>query len=118
MGIDNELSYDLCRILLRRAAWRLQYKVRTQHNREGFSIFDYQSHDNSFDEKILSEIYVKELLDMIPWEQSKIVIKEVIIEKKTEKEVALKLQISQQAVNKWKMKGLKLLRQNLKNSQI
>jgi len=89
MVMKNEVNLELCRTLLRRAAWRLQYKVRTQRNREGFSIFDYQSHDNSFDEKILSKIYVKELLSMIPWEKSRTIIKEVIIEKKLKKKLHL-----------------------------
>lgn len=113
MDVENTMCFEFCRTLLRRSAWRLQYKVRMQYNRERFSISDYQNYADNFDTKILSKIYVKQLLDMIPWEKSKTVIKEVIIDQKTEKEVALELQISQQAVNKWKMKGLKMLRQNL-----
>lgn len=115
MDINNEISLELCRTLLRRSAWRLQYKIRTQQNKESFSIYDYQGHDKSFEDEIISQIYVKELLSKIPWEKSRIIIQKVIIEEKTEKEVALELKISQQAVSKWKIKGLNLLRQNLIN---
>lgn len=118
MNVEDTMCFEFCKTLLRRYAWRLQYKVRTQYNREHYSIFSYQSYDNHFDEKILSKIYVKYLLDMIPWEKSRTIIKAVILDEKTEKEVAFELHISQQAVNKWKIKGLKILRQNLKHLQI
>lgn len=116
MENNSELSYELCRTLLRRSAWRIQYKIRTQQYKEGFSIFDYQGHCSCFDDEVVSKIYIEELLETIPWKKSREVIQKVIIDQETEKEVAEELQISQQAVSKWKLKGLNLLRQNLKHS--
>lgn len=116
MYANDDATITLCRILLRRAAWRLQYKIRTQQARECISLFDYQAYSGSFDMEIVSELYVKELLGGIPWEKCRYVIRRIIIEGMTEKEVAFELQITQQAVNKWKRKGLEILRQNLKHS--
>lgn len=113
MEEKNEISIDLCRTLLKRSAWRLQYKVRMLQNKESYSLLDYQGHQDSFDEEVISKIYVTELLSTIPWKKAKIIIEKTIIEEKTEKEVATELKISQQAVSKWKIKGLNVLRQNL-----
>lgn len=91
-----------------------EYVQNTQGNTSLF--FDYQSYTYSFDVEVLSEMYVKELLDGIPWEKCRYIIRRIVIEGLTEKEVASELQITQQAVNKWKKKGLEVLRQNLSNS--
>ncbi|MFZ5988762.1 MAG: sigma-70 family RNA polymerase sigma factor [Bacillota bacterium] len=116
MSLKDEAVMELCRKLLKRAAWRIQYKIRTQQVRECASLLDYQAFDYGFEKDILSEIYVKELVGKIPWKKSRYVIQRTIIEGLTEKEVAQELQITQQAVNKWKKKGLEAIRQSLCHS--
>lgn len=113
MYTNNDLPQEICRKLLKQAAWRIQYKIRIQHIRESIALLDYQTSNYSFEAEIISQIYVKEIVNSIPWEKSRYVIQKNIIEGLTEKEIANELQISQQAVNKWKKKGLAVLRQNL-----
>ena len=117
MYTNEDISAEVCRKLLRRAAWRIQYKTRIQQTRECGILFDNQVYDCSFETEILSQIYVNELLQTIPWEKCRFIIQRTVIDGKTEKEVAYELQITQQGVNKWKKKGLELIRQNLANSQ-
>jgi len=87
--------------------------VRTQHIRESKVLLDYQTSSSSFETEVISQLYVEEIINTIPWEKSRYIIQKNIIEEMTEKEIANELQISQQAVNKWKKKGLSVLRQNL-----
>ncbi|MFZ5986689.1 MAG: sigma-70 family RNA polymerase sigma factor [Bacillota bacterium] len=116
MSINNGTTITNCRMMLKRAAWRIQYSVRMQRTRESSSLVDCDAYNRSFEMDILSKIYVKELLDTIPCEKCRYIIKRVIIEEVTEKEVAKELQITQQAVNKWKKKGLESIRRSLGHS--
>ncbi len=102
------------RTLLKRAAWRMQYKIRTQNDKECKSFMDYLAHNNSFETEVLSDIYVNDLLKRIPSEKCRYIVQRTVIEEMTEKEVAYELNITQQAVSKWKKKGLEMLRQNIK----
>lgn len=116
METNDSISVENYRKLLRRAAWRLQYKARTQHVKECYLLFESQVHDNGFEAEILSNIYVKELFGSIPWERCRYIMKRIIIDGMTEQEVARELNMTQQGVNKWKKKGLNLLRQVLTDS--
>ncbi len=113
MYTNDDISVENCRKLLRRAAWRIQYKARVQQAKECQIIFENQAYNCGFETEILSKLYVKELLDTIPWEKCRFILEKTIIEEMTEKEVALELQMTQQGVNKWKKKRLELLRKNL-----
>ncbi|MNO04839.1 hypothetical protein D3C81_2260000 [compost metagenome] len=62
---------------------------------------------------VLSEIYVEELLDVIPWEKCRYIVKRTIIEGISERHVAADLNMTQQGVSKWKKKGLEILKQHL-----
>ncbi|WP_414858851.1 sigma factor-like helix-turn-helix DNA-binding protein [Paenibacillus sp. Soil787] len=55
-------------------------------------------------------IYVVELVQSIQSEKGRYVIKRIYLDGLNEKEVANELQISQQAVSKWKKKGLETMR--------
>lgn len=116
MHTNDDISVENCRKLLRRAAWRIQYKNRIQRVRECQMLFEDQAYDGGFETNVLSKIFVENLLNIIPWEKCRFVIERTIIEGITEKEVAFELQITQQGVNKWKKKGLELLREHLMNS--
>lgn len=116
MHENDDISVENCRILLRRAAWRIQYKARTQQVKECHMLFENQAYDSGFETEILSKFYIKELLNTIPWEKCRFIIQRTIIDGMTEKEVAYELNITQQGVNKWKKKGLDLLRKVLMDS--
>lgn len=117
MIANDELALEQCRILLRRAAWRLQYHAKTQQLRETLTLGDYHEPSCNFADEIISDIYVQNLMNIIISEKCRYIIQKVIIEEIPEKEVASELQMSQQGVNKWKRKGLGILRQNMTHSQ-
>jgi DNA-directed RNA polymerase specialized sigma subunit len=114
--MDDEIAVENCRKLLRRAAWRIQYKTRIKQLKECQMLFEDQAYDMGFEADVLSRIYVENLLNTIPWEKCKFIIKKTVLEGVTEQEVARQLNITQQGVNKWKKRGLELLRENLTNS--
>lgn len=112
---EDELV-ETCRKLLKRSAWRIQYKTRIQLIRESKPLYDNQLYDNSFESLVISELFVDELLEMIPWEKCRYIIKKTVIEGMPEHEVAIELHMTQQGVSKWKRKGLEILREYLINS--
>lgn len=112
---DDELV-ETCRTLLKRSAWRIQYKTRIQLIRESKPLYDNQCYDNSFESMVISDLFVDELLNMIPWEKCRYIIKRTVIEGLPEQEVAAELQMTQQGVSKWKRKGLEVLKQVLAHS--
>ncbi|MEK3905364.1 MULTISPECIES: RNA polymerase sigma factor [unclassified Paenibacillus] len=112
---DDELV-ETCRKLLKRSAWRIQYKTRIQLIRESNPLYDNEIYDNSFESMVVSELFVDELLDMLPWEKCRYIIKKTVIEGMPEQEVAAELQMTQQGVSKWKRKGLEVLKENLTHS--
>lgn len=109
----DAVSVETCRRLLKRAAWRIQYKTRMQQVRECNPLYDNQFFDNSFEKMVLSEIYVEELLDVIPWEKCRYIVKRTVIDGLSERHVAADLNMTQQGVSKWKKKGLEILKQHL-----
>ncbi|ETT34213.1 MULTISPECIES: sigma-70 family RNA polymerase sigma factor [unclassified Paenibacillus] len=109
---DDELV-ETCRKLLKRSAWRIQYKTRIQLIRESNPLYDNEVYDNSFESMVVSELFVDELLDMLPWEKCRYIIQKTVIEGMPEQEVAAELQMTQQGVSKWKRKGLEVLKENL-----
>ena len=63
---------------------------------------------------ILSKMYIQQLLQQIP-EKAGFIIKSIIIEGKTEEEVALKLKMTRQGVSKCKNRYLGVLKQQMMN---
>lgn len=112
---DDELV-ETCRTLLKRSAWRIQYKTRIQLIRESKPLYDNQVYDNSFESMVVSDLFVDELLEMIPWDKCRYIIKRTVIDGLAEHEVAHELQMTQQGVSKWKRKGLEVLKQVLAHS--
>ena len=86
--------------------------------REHQMLFEDQASDIGFETEIISKIFVDSLLNTIPWEKCRFILEKTIIYGMTEKEVANQLHITQQGVNKWKKKGLELLRETLLNLDI
>lgn len=93
---------------LKKLAWRLQYRCKVTSNREYSMVFDLNSIE-SFENQCVSNFHVQEIFQLIPNEVGKKVIHSIYLEGKSEKKVADELNITQQAVNKWKKKTLKML---------
>lgn len=86
-------KYSLQDVLqhLKRCAWRLQYEAKKQYRKE--TILSNEKWDIGHTEEIDSELFVEELLNMLT-HRERLIIQKVIIEGKTEREVAKELQIS------------------------
>lgn len=97
---------------LNRALWRLQYKCRKLTNTEIFCLDDNYCSD-SFESKAVSKLDLEDIIKKIPSEKSKYIIIRTILQGATEKEVAIELKISQQAVSKCKTKTLKNLQMKI-----
>lgn len=97
---------------LQRVAWRLQYNVRNTRKRECTWSDSIQPYFVPV-EQINNRILVEQLLHEIQPEIGRKVIHGLFIKDKTEAQLAKELQISQQAVNRWKRKTLHLLSQKM-----
>jgi DNA-directed RNA polymerase specialized sigma subunit len=97
---------EKCQQVLRRFAWRMQYRARKQMNHEFLSIdLDYAQETEGG-----LNIYIVELIESIQSKKGRYIIKRIYIDGLNEREVANELRISQQAVSKWKKKGLETMR--------
>lgn len=98
---------------LRQAAWRLQYYERKRLRNE--LVFDYiQKETHGVDlTNLIEEMGLHEAIQLIPYPQGRAIIYELFVNDKTEKELAKEMQVTQQAVSKWKRKSLKYLCQTL-----
>ncbi|WP_028544697.1 hypothetical protein [Paenibacillus taiwanensis] len=96
---------------LHRIAWRLQYRARRNCNRE-LPLTYYSPQPNHSTEWVES-VLLHQLICSIPSATGKKIIYELYLQDKTEVQVAQNLNISQQAVNKWKKKSLQFLYQTM-----
>lgn len=90
---------DFYRRELKRIAWRLQYNARVRLKRER-PLKPNLSHSGSFTEHSDNKMLIQYLINSIPSDISKIIIKEIYFNNKTEAQIAREMNISQQAVNK------------------
>lgn len=98
---------------LRRIAWRLNYYARKRSKREIF-LNDYlYATTPCYDEIYDTQFYVNEVIKQIPYAIGRKVIYELYVLDKSETQIAKEMNISQQAVNRWKRKSLTYLFQNL-----
>lgn len=104
----KKTTQEMYRAELKKLAWRLQYRYRVTSNKESGMVFDINSID-SFENQSVSNFYVQEIFQLIPNDVAKKVVHSIYMEGKSEKTVANEMNISQQAVNKWKKKTLKML---------
>lgn len=113
MEVNGENLILLYKQYLKRAAWRLQYKMKTQNYRESIPLLDNAYIDYKCESEIVSKLYIKELLNTLTSNKEQYVITRIVIQGATEKEVAKELKISQQGVNKCKRKALETLRKKV-----
>jgi len=98
---------------IKRIAWRLQYKEKVKRKKEVVGDDDFSFKTSNFAPTVESEIFLFQLINTLPSETGRNVIKGIFIEGKTEKELAEELKMSQQGVNKWKRNMLKQLYQTM-----
>ncbi|MGN7469654.1 sigma-70 family RNA polymerase sigma factor [Brevibacillus sp. SAFN-007a] len=99
-----------CVQLVRRIAWRLQYKEKKKRKQEGLLYEDVVGNDPF--SAIISDLHVEQLLQELP-AQPGYIIRKVVIEGRTEQEVAQQLNISRQGVSKCKRKYLRIMAANM-----
>jgi len=113
MLLTDEIMKENCKRVLRRIAWRLQYVSKKRYTREVAMIEQVMGEDSMG--TIVSQVYIEQLLHQLP-DQARYIIKSIIIDGMTEEEVARKLKMTRQGVNKCKNKYLRLLAQKLSRS--
>lgn len=105
--------YERYKSEIYRIGWRVQYKVKRRHSHE-YSLLDSDAISFNFTASSEDTIWVKQLLDTLPG-QGKLIIYKLYIQNQTESEIARELNISQQAVNKWKRKMIQKLSQTARS---
>lgn len=101
---------------LKQIAWRIQYrnKVRIRSEQQSLhTLTESNKYTPYHMEESYSHILLQELIDTLPSEQGKHIIRGLYLHQQTEAELAEQLQISQQAVNRWKQKSLQYLSQKI-----
>ncbi|WP_017811181.1 sigma factor-like helix-turn-helix DNA-binding protein [Paenibacillus shenyangensis] len=93
---------------LRQASWRMQYRAKTRLYHEHLPLNEQVSH-LSVQSDDIDVILLREWIDTLPSEQGRLIITGLYLEGRSEQELAARLQISQQAVNRWKRKSLEHL---------
>lgn len=96
-----------------RIGWRIQYRAKTLKRRE-YSFYDLERYHRgvNFTDHTENRMMIEQLMDTLP-PQGKLVIYKLYIQDHTESEVARELNISQQAVNRWKRKMINQLSQTV-----
>lgn len=94
-----------------RIGWRLQYHAKIIKQRE-CRFYDNEIAETGFTTSSENKIMVQQLIDTLPPCGKSILYKLYILDQ-TESEVARQLNISQQAVNKWKQKMIQKLSQTV-----
>lgn len=110
---ESESEIDYYRHELYRIAWRIQYRTRRDFKRQISTISSPELMEPSFSENSENKIVMQQYLNELTSKLGKRVIYEIYINDKTETQVALELQISQQAVSKWKKKMIQELYQKM-----
>ncbi|MDP5277062.1 hypothetical protein [Chengkuizengella axinellae] len=111
---DDVSVVDHYRTLLKRTAWRIQYAAKIRKRKEWLVKYDeslYMTQTDSSD--IITRFYLFELLSYLSSNKEKYILQKIYMDGFTEKELAIELKISQQAVNKCKRKAIQSIRQKI-----
>lgn len=106
---ENHEIYEHYKREIYRIGWRIQYRAKKIRNQED-PIYDSIPSYINFTNASENKIWIRQLLDSLP-PQGQTIIDQIYIQGLTEAEVAKNLQMSQQAVNKWKRKMIQQLSQ-------
>jgi|HigsolmetaAR204D_1030405.scaffolds.fasta_scaffold01223_3 RNA polymerase sigma factor (sigma-70 family) len=97
---------------IRRTAWKLQYRAKKQSRREIF-LADHNHTERQHHDAITSKLFVEELLNILP-DRERFIIQRVVLEGRTEREVAQELHLSRSRLHACKVQALKRLQKHLK----
>lgn len=102
---------------LKRLAWRLQYQERRRARSEcGF----YEEMEHSMyrmEDEAVTRLQVGELVAGLPASAGREVMDGLYLRDRTELQLAQEMNLSQQAVNKWKHKMLKYLSRKMNSTR-
>ncbi|GGF66490.1 hypothetical protein GCM10010912_09340 [Paenibacillus albidus] len=112
--MQQQTVYDRYKKEIYRIGWRLQYRARKMKQREG-ATDQIERYGTTFTESADDKMLVEQLLDQLP-QNGRALMDMLYMQGQTEKEVAGKLNMSQQGVNKWKQKMIRQLSETA-NSQ-
>ncbi|MEF3355810.1 hypothetical protein PV403_22010 [Paenibacillus sp. GYB006] len=111
----NELQIkDVIDAELKRMAWRLQYHAKKAARQYPFT-YDF-TRQESFEDEIVDELHVKDMLNMIDKGNGKKVVYSLYVEEKSAKEVSAEMNMTVQAVNKWKRQTLEDLKKKVSHN--
>ncbi|WP_064200087.1 hypothetical protein [Brevibacillus brevis] len=113
--MNDELLIEECRRILRRIAWRLQYRTRKISNEE-LPIIENACGQNLMS-SVDAKLHVEELLNSLP-SKAIFIIEQVVINRIPEEIIAQQLGISQQGVNKYKRKYLEVLQKKIVSDRV
>lgn len=94
-----------------RIGWRLQYQSKKVRKHE-CSYYDGVIGKASFTTQVDNKIMLHELINSLP-PKGKLIMYKLYVKDQTEAQISKELNLSQQAVNKWKQKMLKQLSQSI-----
>lgn len=101
------MTREECRKILRRIAWNLNYRERKRLSNECLIMDDFGKQQGTIDKD--NSLYVEELLQQLSSEKERYVIRKVVLEGFTAKEVGESLQMGERGVNQCKNRSLKKL---------
>ncbi len=105
------MTKEECRTILRRIAWNLNYRERKRLRHECPILDDFGRQQGKVN--YAGSLYVEELLQQLPSEKERDVIRRIVIEGYTAKEVSNELNMGERGVNQCKNRSLKKLQQYL-----
>ncbi len=105
---QEQSVYRFYQSALYRIGWRVQYRARATRQRELPLSWDHMASDPGFSLQSVNRLLIEQLLQGLPAQGRAILVKLYLLGL-TEAEVAKQLNISQQAVNKWKKRMLRQL---------
>ncbi|MNI08982.1 sporulation sigma factor SigF [compost metagenome] len=105
---EQQTAYEQYRREVYRIAWRVQYKAKVVKRRE-CSFNGFEPATTSFTSSSDNKIVIRQMINALPSSTGRTIIYKIYMQDKTEREVALELNMSQQGVNKWKRKMIQEL---------
>ncbi|RED21775.1 sigma-70-like protein [Brevibacillus brevis] len=101
------MTKEECRKILRRIAWNLNYRERKRLRNECPILDDFGQQQRTKDND--NSLFVEELLQQLSSEKERYVIRKVVLEGFTAREVGGKLNMGERGVNQCKSRSLKKL---------
>ena len=105
--MKQQTVYERYKLEVYRIGWRIQYRARTIKRRE-CSFYDSEPIGGHFTPHSENRVLIEQLIETLP-PQGRLIIDKLYLQDQTESEVARQLNMSQQAVNKWKRKMIQQL---------